>query len=275
MRMLLFKKSFLLSLSLLSVLFLQTLTAANDWGKAGLTLVDSNMDNNLFVTFLKDKSDRPIEVRSKQETIDSSEVSRIKTLCEKVFNIPGIKPKKLLIQAGGEVLEGLLMTESVVIDGKDISQSVNNGILFIYGGTFVHDFRINVKNILVRIRGRFDSGEILTKKMLEAWENPELYAKKNDPDYFSDRLGNHDEQLIALNNETEALRKNLLYFQNVGFLSPPKPVDEKALQRVLGLKRADTKLTLKEVAEKCKTEGLKINDQEIKLIFSIYFNELK
>ncbi len=269
------KINFLKSLFILFLALFNFSFSENDWSKTGLTFINSTSEDNAIVNFLKDKTGLPVEIRSRFETIDPSELTRVKTLCEKVFDIPGIKPKKLLIQVGGDQLEGLLIPESVVIDNKNITDSVQNGLLFIYGGTFVHDFRIKSKNILVRIRGRFETPQILTKKILEAWENPELYARKNDPDYFSDRLSNHDEQLLKLTDEVEFLKRNLLYFQNVGFLSPPKNVDEKALQKVLALKRAETKLTLKEISEKCKAESLKISEQEIKLIFTIYFNESK
>ncbi len=79
----------------------------------------------------------------------------------------------------------------------------------------------------------------------------------------------------SLDKAFQILRYAVMTLENTGFFRGPTTIPPEYVERVVKLKRENPSLTIKHSFQQVKAECLKMSDQDVMLIFSVYFNEFK
>ncbi len=117
-----------------------------------------------------------------------------------------------------------------------------------------------------------------------AEQDKELAAKDKELATKDKELTAKDKELAAQNKELAAQNKELAaQFETVRYAAMTnentvwfsrKPIPREGIARVLEIKRENPSLTKAEVAARLKKEGVKMTDQEVRIVFAYYFGEL-
>jgi len=152
---------------------------------------------------------------------------------------------------------------------------------------------VAVDSLFLRINGPYTNEGEIVKKVSEAVSDPRKFLVRSDPEYVLSRFDQYDKSLqdlraandalgaanAALRTENQELKDELdkvriasMNNQNVDWFSK-KPVPPAGIARVTELKKNDPAMTIAQVSKELQTEGIKMTDQEIRLVFQYYFNE--
>jgi chromosome segregation ATPase len=118
--------------------------------------------------------------------------------------------------------------------------------------------------------------ELAGKEEEHAARDSELAARIEDLAKKSEELAAQNTEIAAqtkdFSSQIEPLRYAAMVSENTVWFSK-KPLPRDGVARVLELKRETPTLTKAEVAARLKSEGLKMTDQEIRIVFAYYFGE--
>lgn len=267
----------LLSLSL-------SLSAQTPWAAADFSPLATRTEGGMILDRVRDGKGVEIEI-AHRAPLEGGDLTRIKQMQEIFAGFKIIKPRVVSYVVDGQKVEASYLPETLPWQGLDMRDNLPAGLAFQFTGNVQYDFRLVQTNVFVRIQGLFEGEESLLKKIREAVDNPILYIKRNDPNYFSTRLGQIEDALKAgsLSNETLlkrneglalevdlARRAALAYI--AGGLFGPKVVDGKVIDAVVAARKADPTLTAKAITEKITKEGLKATDREVAAIIQLWWN---
>ncbi len=254
-----------------ALLVLAAFLTGADWPSLGFTLSESRTEGDRTVVTLKDANGFVFETGYKGD-VSAAELGKIRELHKLFFDFPGLKVKRLVLNVDAAKVEALVQPEAVEYKGRELKNNVTSGMAFSHSGSIFYDFRMNQSNIFMRVKGPFDTSEALLKKMNEAVESPLQFIRRNDPEYFIDRLNAIDDSFNSAKREIDILRLGTLAYLNAGIFGIPQPIPAKSVNRVVAIKNQNPAWTKKQIAEQLKKDGVKVNDREIDLILAVFFN---
>lgn len=248
------------------------LWAATEWASAGFTPGETRSEGERTIDVLKDASGFSFEAGHKGD-LSSGELDKLRELHRIFFNFTGLKVKRLVVNVDAGKVEALVQPESIEYKGKDLKDNVPSGMAFTHSGTISYDFRMTQSNIFMKVRGPFDTAEALLKKMNEAVESPLQFIRRNDPEYFIDRLNSIDDSFLSAKREIDTLRLGSLAYLNAGIFGIPQPIAAKSVSRCVEIRSQNPTWTKKQIADQLKKDNVKLNDREISLILAVFFNQ--
>ena len=240
---------------------------AYDWQAKQISR-ETSLDKEDKTIALKDAAGNVFFVENGEDVTDE-EASSIITMKDSFFGWQSIRIKELRFVSEAGSINALITTDSVQCNSVDITPNLTAGMLFTFENqTLSYNFRIKKDNYFLRINGAYISEKVLCDKMLEAVQTPQTFVQRRDPDYLLSHIDKMD-------IEMELLRKLAIALNNKGIFSSDGPVDDAVIKRVVELKRANPKITKKEVFNTLTKENIKITDRALELIFNVYFYEFE
>jgi hypothetical protein len=240
---------------------------AFDWQSKQITR-EKNMDKEDKVAAFKDASGKLFYIENGDD-INDEEAATILKLNEIFSSWQSIKIKDIRFVSENGVVNILIAAESVQWNSTDIAPFLTAGMSFVFENqSLSYNFRIKKENYFLRINGAYISEKVLCDKMLEAIQTPQTFVQRRDPDY----LLSHIDRIDA---EIDLLRKTTIALSNHGLFSNDGPVDSKTIDRVVGIKRGNVKITKKEISDTLLKENIKISDKALELILNVYFYEFE
>ncbi|MGL4370811.1 MAG: hypothetical protein ACRCUT_14230 [Spirochaetota bacterium] len=201
--------------------------------------------------------------------ITDAEAADILKMKEVFSSWQSIKFKELRFVSENGVINAFIIPEKIEWNSLDIAPNLTAGMVFMYENqSLSYNFRIKKENYFLRINGAYISEKVLCDKMSEAIRTPQTFVQRRDPDY----LLSHIDRMDA---EMELFRKTVIAVNNRGLFSHDGPVDDKVIERVVSLKKENSKMTKKEVLAVLEKENIKISDRALELVFNVYFYEFE
>jgi len=271
-------------LFLILPLLLLPLAADTPWSNWGFSLGTTRTEGDLTIDRVTSPSGAEFEVTHRLD-LQSGDIDRINQMQAIFGKWSLIKLRGVAYMVDGVKVDASLTPESIVYSNTDFKDKLPAGIAFSYIGALAFDFRLLQSNMFVRIQGVYNGEEALLKKLDEAAANPLLYVRKNDANYFGDRLTRLENEMMemvvemrsnnlaahaALLAELEATRRGAFAY---ALSASPKAYDAKLIAGVLAARKADPKSPLKDIAEKLRKDGVKASDKEIALVLALWFND--
>ncbi len=268
------------------IIFTLILTAplsafAFDWAQFNLNPADASDESKSFdelaqetIEKLTDEKGRTLTLRYRGEVTEETARS-VSILFEKLYSFKSIKASTLNFRVSGNIIDVILIPESFEGISEPTSDYMPAGMLFQQSDSLEYNFRIMKDGIFVRVNGVFIDENELTGKLKDAYNHPRDYMRKRDPEYFLRKLDELESSYARLKHENEKLRYAVMTLHNEGFLWGVYPIDKKAIDEVISLKKSDPSLNKEQLAKALKEKGYEIGEDEIFLILSVYFNEFK
>ncbi len=242
--------------------------AAYDWAKKGYTVESETVDGERATLNLKDAGGKAFTVIGNRAMSDA--VAERIIAAKKAFDEwQQIKVQRIAFEENNEVVDITVTPSELTYKGENILESMPAGMWFSYTDALLYNFRITRFNVLVRISGEYKDEAELLEKLLDAYKNPLAYSRKRDPEYLLTRVNDLHDALIKLQNAAMALGNKGV------FGSALKPLEEKAVRRVVELRKGNSKISVKEIQQTLDKEKLSLSEKEINLILGVFFNQFE
>lgn len=208
----------------------------------------------------------------------------------------------------GDTVTLRLIPGSFVVGGKNYKPFVPSGLSFSAAGDRVeYDFRVKSGAYFLRFAGRLQNETTFLDRLKRAVDQPASFARDNDPDYLSRRIGELQEALEASDAKNSALetrlaaaegrfaaldgrlaaldaraaeeakadestRRAAVEAHSKGIFAPAA-IDGAVIARVRALKAEKPATTVSEMLAALKAEGVSASQRQVTAIFVVYFGE--
>lgn len=265
-------------------LLLAIAAADTPWSNWGFTVNATRNEGDLVIDRVVSPGGSEFEVTHRVD-LQSGDIDRINQMQGIFAQWKNIKVRGVAYMVDGVKVDASLTPESITYGNLDLKDNLPAGIAFSYIGALAFDFRLLQSNMFVRIQGVYNGEEALLKKLSEAAANPLLYVRKNDPNYFGDRLTRIETELLdavlemrsnnaiahsTMAKDLDATRRGAFAY---AMAASPKPVDAKLIDGVLSARKANPKAAVKDILEILKKDAVKATEKEIALVLALWFNE--
>ena len=276
-----------------------TAVQAFEWGSKNLTLVDTKEEDIKKTVTLKDGNGFQFTLSFAKDP-EGAMVDKVLNLKERLFQWKLVKIKTLDFVIAGDRVDVVVYPDSYSYKKNDFLPYLPAGMHMIMVDSLEYNFRINVKNYFIRIKGEFTTEADIADKLLEAIKNPRAYIRKRDPEYILKKLDALEEGLDKLRNdharlqeshvklqanheqlkkaheglreENEKMRYAQLTLHNEGFLWGLYKIRKEAIKKVIELKTKNPAMKNEDIQKQLEKDGVKISTKEVFLIISVYFN---
>lgn len=255
---------------------------ASVWEDNGLSVESSSAnEQGQTKTNLKDKDGKSFSVLYSSEINDI----QLKTLLgfkKEIEKWDNFSIQNIQFFVSERRIEILITPSEFTVEREKIS--VPAGVVFFIDKDAVkYDFRILKDYLPIKIRGVYMNQQELAGKIARALKNPYAFIQMNEPDYYLAKVDETEKELAALKKEVEntktaykkeleILRTAVIYYQNEDLIKENPGQTQKAIQRILTLKKKNSQMTSREIEATLKQEGLKLSKNEIRLILAVYLN---
>lgn len=275
------------------LLAISTLAYSQDFTTTGLKELDRKVIGNSVNIVLEDGNKRVIEVVYKDE-LSKKELSLVKNIYKTLITWEELELKKAEIIFTDESTDIIILPESLIYNGVDLSKYMPSGMQFYYTNFFEYDFRMFKDTLFMRLKGHYYSKEEFFNEIYSAYLDPILYIQIHDPSYLirqidklrevnSNQNAQISELITSLNNlsqkheelleEHRKLRDGTVAINNKSFFGSLGPFSHSDIEEAIIIKKENPKYSTKEVASKLKDKGLKVSIKTIDAVFMIYFGE--
>lgn len=241
------------------------------WEGTGISVSGQDKD----IVLLKDNEGHNFELVSKG-TVSNEAAGKIKKMKDIFYKFEKISFTSLrfLVRDNG-IVEAYLILSKLVADNADIHSFVPSGMVFYLNSSLSYDFRMVRNNVFFKIKGQFIGEKELLKKMSNAIENPVAYLEENSLESLKAKIELQQMEFEKMKQEFIFLRNGVLMLHNTGFLSGPKQIQTKKIERVIQLKNQNPGWKKEAISNKMESEKIDISEDEIGLILAIFFNEFE
>jgi hypothetical protein len=263
------------------ILAMGAAAGALNLGTLGADTVSSSPEGERTIAVLRDSAGRTFTV-SLIEDPSPAIAAQVIALKDTFYAWRAVKIGSLRFTVTGSLIEAVLFPESLVVGGSDLRQFLPAGLFFSRSSALdlEYDFRVTKDNLFLRVSGVFKTEEEMENRIADAIANPNEYLQRGDTEYLLSRLDESQKGIAALREAQEALQKSLdtaryaaMTRANVEWLFFPTPIPRDGMARIIALKKESPALTRAEAAVKLKAEGIKMTDQEVRIVFAFYFGE--
>ena len=170
----------------------------------------------------------------------------------------------------------------MVVGGDDLRPFAPAGLFFSYTSALdlQYDFRVTKDNLFMRVNGHYQGEEEMEQKIADALSNPTAYLQRSDTEYLLSRIDQSQTDIAGLRGDVDTLsaqldvlRYDAMTRENIEWLFFPTPIPRIGIARILVLKRDAPSLSQSEVAARLKADGVKMTDQEVRIVFKYYFEK--
>jgi hypothetical protein len=248
------------------------------------------------------------------EEFTNEQINIVNIVLDTVGGLDRVEIEDLTIVFRGGVAEIVLVPSSFVYDGIELADYMPSGMQFFYTSFLEYDFRMLVDELFVRVSGQYFSEQQFAERLVRVVRNPEAFIRSQDPEFLRQRIDELENRLGQLENnlrraleeaqgriselETASetledeqgslsanlvdvaenfalLRYAVLILNNRGLFGGIRMPPDEAIERAVALKRSNPELTADEAQAALAEEGLDVSNNEISLIFAIYFNDFE
>ena len=248
--------------------------AAANWAPLGVRVISTSEEEGRTRLLLADEKGAQFSVSHSGDLTDAEAVRVVKLRTRFLtWSLGSLKTINFLLS--GPVLEALVVPEKLSCGEKNLTESLPAGLLFRESDTLEYNFRLTAQNLFVRIKGVYTGEAELCSKLTAAAANPRDYIRRRDPEYILRTVDRLKSRLDEVSARQERTRRAVVALHNKGFFGGPRPVLEKAIARVISLKKEAPTLTAGQLSEKLKSESMEISTDEVELILNVYYGEFK
>jgi hypothetical protein len=257
----------------LGFLLIFTTVFAYDWQTDGFTVISEvTIDERIHQT-LKDTAGREFSVIY-QDELTGAVVGRIKEYRNIFYRWQSIKIENMTFAVVEDTMDIVLIPSSVMVEGTNMAEFMPAGMSFFYDGqSLQYDFRMAINLVFVRIRGIYISESELIYKLGRAFENPEAYIRRNDPDYYHAKLDELENETQTLRRDIFNLKLSVATLQNRGLFGRVHPIDKDVAERIVLIKRRNMDWTVSQIKEQLRKDNIKFGRRDVELIIGVFFNE--
>lgn len=266
-------------LTLCLIIFISTNLLAVDWPARNITVVEKKEIEERTELVLKDAEGHQFMVQY-DGTLDEGSAAAIVKLLKIFYAWKNITIDTMRFNVSKQSMSISIFPSKYEYKGKDFLPYLPAGMLFIYTDTLSYNFRLTKDNLFIRIKGEYTYEKLIGDKMTEALKNPHAYIRKRDPEYFLAKLSQLEEDLErtrarqhTFRNEYNKLRYALMYLHNTGVLWGKNPINKKAIERVVEIKKNNPKIKKDDIVKQLDKEKIEISGKELDIILAVYFNE--
>jgi hypothetical protein len=248
------------------------------------------------------------------EEFTNEQINIVNIVLDTVGGLDRVEIEDLTIVFRGGVAEIVLVPSSFVYDGIELADYMPSGMQFFYTSFLEYDFRMLVDELFVRVSGQYFSEQQFAERLVRVVRNPEAFIRSQDPEFLRQRIDELENRLGQLENnlrraleeaqgriselETASetledeqgslsanlvdvaenfalLRYAVLILNNRGLFGGIRMPPDEAIERAVALKRSNPELTADEAQAALAEEGVDVSNNEIFLIFAIYFNDFE
>lgn len=116
--------------------------------------------------------------------LSDESLSKVSALYKEFTDWRQIEVRRILISARTSDIDATVVPLSIESKGKEIRSSLPAGIALRYDDKIHYNFRVVSGEYFVRLANDYQSERNLMFQIREAFEDPVLYIRKNDPEYF-------------------------------------------------------------------------------------------
>lgn len=236
-----------------------------DWNRNNVTIVEQSVEESKTTQALKDEKGRLFGITYYND-INEETAKRVLSLKDDFYGWQSMKVGKLDFTYSEGGLQISLIPEKYESGGVDFNQYMPSGMLFAYTTLLQYDFRINVSNLFVRIKGDFTTEARFSEKIAAAIRNPQEFIKRRDPEYLL-------QQIEGLEDSMAKLKSAIVSVNNKGFFGGVEPIPQDTINRVVGIRAGNPQITVEQISKALEKEKVKASDREINLILNVYFNQ--
>lgn len=239
---------------------------ALDWQTATdgeFQFVSKTNISEMTQVILTDKANLKITVRYE----DSPSAELIRSLVKAkntVSSIPQLTITGLTVTLMDKNMDLLVRVGQYMYEGQDFTPYLPSGMLFNQSDVLQYNFRMDVNNVFIKVKGEFIGAPELGQKISEALKDPGLYARKRDPEYILSKIEKLETDNSKLQSENNRLRKFLM--NQSGALS------EADILYVINQKKENPSLDAEMIRMKAKEEGKKISKKQVETILQLTFD---
>ncbi len=244
-----------------------------NWAEYDLKVVSQT--NNEIV--LQDMAKNQLTVVLQSGFITDKLVRKILKVKDEVFNWELMKIKRFKAIINTKKMMYIAIPSKLQYNGQNLLEFLPGGIVFYDEQYLYYDFRMKKSSYSMRIKGAFVSRIDLLMKMKAAVDDPRSFARKTDYLARLERVDKIIEKLVIQNSELRRRLDNtsyaVIYLHNKGFLRGPRKVKVSVIDRIIEMKRKNSKLKYKDIYKILDKKGIDISKKVVKLILILFFND--
>jgi hypothetical protein len=247
---------------------------ADSFQDKGISLASSTNEGTNFLFTYTNASGKGFSLLS-ATLPDAAVQDKVVNLFNELSRWQELSIQDIRFSATATSVEAVVQPLELAIDGTNVAAYIPSGLYFVIDTSFRYDFRMVKNRVFMKIKGLFIDKDELLLKMKRALENPANYVQLTDPEYIFNKMNELEDNVSQLRSENSKLRLSLVSLQNRGFFGNVMPVSEEKVQKVLALRKANDKLTRKDLMLKLKDEKPAFSEWEVALILGLYFNQIE
>ena len=282
-------KTLFVIILLSSIFLLPSLAFSYDWQAKGITAVNEvavetgeegtaeivKPDLSENVVRLTDSEGHIFTLIYKKEITDA-EADKIIELKTMLYGLRDITVRNLTFRAPGNgIIDIILIPQRFSFINANPQEFLPAGMLLQNTDVLEYKFHLVKDGIVVRIAGVLSDEERFKTLLTEAYNNPKDYMRKREPEYILKQLDEHEANIKKMQKEYDDQTYGLLILQNKGFFGGINVISRETVDRIVAMKKTTPLLTKDQIKTNLENNGIKISDKELKLIFSVYFNEFE
>ena len=282
-------KTLFVIILLSSIFLLPSLAFPYDWQAKGITAINEiaietgeedaaeiiKPDLSENVVRLTDSEGHIFTLIYKKEITDA-DANKIIELKTKLYGLRDITVRSLTFRAPGNgIIDIILIPQRFSFIDANPQEFLPAGMLLQNTDVLEYKFHLVKDSIVVRIAGVLSDEERFKTLLTEAYNNPKDYMRKREPEYILKQLDEHEANIKKMQKEYDDQTYGLLILQNKGFFGGINVISRETVDRIVAMKKTTPLLTKEQIKTNLENNGIKISDKELKLIFSIYFNEFE
>lgn len=267
-----------------------------DWKALSPTEIVVDYKSSRIDAVVKGEADKSVTIANEGESFLPGNINKISNSVNTIARWGQLDFKKIDFTVKGVEVYAVVLLNRAVYKGKNLMPHLPTGLRFNYNDEMAYNFRVNSGQYYVEVRDVYSSEERLLLRIDEAIQNPILYIKKYDPEFFfrqlegirnrntevytelRDKQQSSYEELQARHERLKEAHERFLYgfitMENSGFMGTAD-VDKEAIARIVELKSENSDLTREELEATLKQEEFDVSDKVVDLVFNLYFNDFQ
>lgn len=270
-------------ITLLFVFLISVPGLTYDWSNAGYETISEKSNGNYELVLQINSIQVSITAAEKIDDATSQKITEIQS---KFNSWEIIKISKINYSVKKDQIDITVVPSEFIHNEVDFTDYLPVGFSFFYTAGLEYNFRIDVKNMFLKISGPYTNENDFVAKIEDAILHPLEFVRKRDSEYFLIKIEAFEKEIAQIKAESiakeekrdaeqEVIKYNLLTLNNTGFFSGPTAVDKKVLSEVIRIKKEKPEIKITEVRDELKKLNMEAGKKEVSLIFIIYFNEVE
>ncbi|MBU3917679.1 hypothetical protein KKA14_19300 [bacterium] len=247
---------------------------AFDWAKYEIQVKNETEKEKSVQLNLHDNKGNSFKLTYFGKEPEAKIMETVYSLYERFFKWKHIKIKTLDFTIKNNQIDAIVIPKQYVYENMNLTDHLPAGMMFTFQKKLSYNFRIENKKIFVRVKNRYLDEDRLSKDIYAAISNPMLYIEKNDPEYFYRQLERLREKYTELREEHDKMVYGIINLRSEGVMRS-EAIEKNVIARIIEIKKDTPEITIDQLENQLKNENLKVSDDVVHDVLSLYYNDFK